>query len=1183
MDDKPTREELMEEIQCLRQKARQFDTLVDNLNGIVYRCRNDENWTMEFISGGSKILTGYHPEDLINNNLISYKELIHPEDRDMVWDTIQTAVDDKKSYAFTYRLFTADGIEKWVWEQGCALQSDGKVEALEGFITDITVMKQSEEAMKESEKRYRLLADNTQDVIWMLDMDIRFTYVNPAIEAMFGYTPEEWIGTYLADHCDEHYMQQMKEIIAYNLGHLNDRRGIRFETVMRRRDGSLIPVEIHGSFLLDKKGIPIGLQGTTRDITERKLNEKNLYESEARFQTLIENLPDSVFVLDLDGKLLMVNKTSCLHTGYSHGELLNLYVHNIDPESGERNDKEKIWLKLKSNETATIHSNILRKNSSSYPADIHMSRLKMNEKPIILAVVRDVSERKKNEEALRKNEEYLKERNIFIETILDNLPIGLAVNNTLDGKVIYINKQFENIYGWHREKIDTVQHFFENVYPDPDYRQKVITRVLDDISSNDPKRMIWNDVKITTQKKTNKYITAINIPLPVQNLMISTVQDDTDRKQQEDALRKSEKLLNDVQRLAKVGGWEYDALENIMYWTNEVYNIHGFPVDEIDHDSHELIEKSLECYDINDRPRVLNAFNSCLNEGIPYDMDVRFTSRRGEGKWIRTTAYAIKENDIIVKVIGNMIDITDQRLATQALYESEKKYRALFDNMLNGFALHEIVLDKNGEAVDYIFREVNNAYRQMTGLNSKNIIGKTVTEVFPGIEQDQVEWIRLYGEVAINEKEIRFEQYSDTLDRWYSILAYSPKKGFFATVIEDVTERKKAEEEKKRIEEKLRQSMKLESIGQLAGGIAHDFNNLLTVITGHCELVLMELNPHENIYDDIIEIKATADRATQITRQLLAFSRKQVISPKVLNLNNIILNQQKMLGRLIGEAIRFITNLADDLWNIKIDPSQLDQILVNFSVNARDAIQGAGTITIETLNVYLDEASGNNSITPSGEYVMIAYSDSGAGMDALTREKVFEPFFSTKSERKGTGLGLSTVYGIVKQNNGIINVYSEPGMGTTFKVYFPRYIGESDTTVDKKHEITLMGNETVLVVEDERHILSLTEKVLSRHGYTVIACNTTDEAIKIAKDNAGKIDLLLTDVVMPFMNGKELEAQVRALNPDIKTLFMSGYTANIIAHHGVIEEGVEFIQKPFNMKSLTEKVREVLDKKRTNE
>ncbi|MBN1291422.1 MAG: PAS domain S-box protein [Candidatus Latescibacteria bacterium] len=1179
MDDKPTREELMEEIKRLREKARQFDTLVDNLNGMVYRCKNDEDWTMEYVSGGSKLLTGYDPEDFIGNGAISINKLIHKDDCEMVYNTIRTAVKEHSSYALIYRIISAEGKEKWLWEQGYTVICEGEVKTLEGFITDITVMKQAEEALKKSEERYRLLADNTLDAIWKMDMNGRFTYVNSAIKTMFGYTPEEWIGSLLSDHCDEEYMERMKDIMTHHLEHLNKHRGIIFETVMRRRDGSPISVEVHSTSLLNDEGKPVGFHGTTRDITERKRTRKDLFDSEQRFRALIENLPDSVFVLDLDGKLLIVNQASCLHTGFSQDELLNFSVNDIDPESADRHDRQKIWLSLKTGDTAKVQSHILRKDGSHYPAEIHMNRLVMNERPIILAVVRDVSERQKNEEALRKSEEYLKERNIFIETILDNLPIGLAVNSTLDGSVIYMNKQFANIYGWPREKVDSVQHFFELVYPDPDYRQEIMSRVLDDINSGDPKRMIWNDIKITTQEKTNKYVTAMNIPLPDQNVMISTVQDVTDRKFAEDALRKSEKLLNEVQKLTKVGGWEYNVPDQKIFWTEEVYNIHGFSKGENELDSKQLIDKSIECYDPNDRLKIVNAFTRCVNEGIPYDLEVKFSSNRGERKWVRTTAYAQKENDTIVKIIGNLIDITDQKLATEALSESERKYRSLFDNMLNGFALHEIVLDQNGKPVDFIFREVNNAYRRMTGISTKNILGKTVTEVFPGIENDPAGWIPLYAEVALNDKEIRFEQYAEPLDKWYSILAYSPKKGFFATVVEDITERKHAEEERIQLEEKLRQSLKLESIGQLAGGVAHDFNNLLTIITGNCELILMELNSRDSIYDDVTEIKTTAERATQITRQLLTFSRKQIISPKVLNLNKIINAQQKMLSRLIGEDIRFIFDLADGLWNIKIDPSQLDQILVNFSVNARDAIEGVGTIKIETRNVSLDETFDEKNVNTSpGEYVMLAYSDSGVGMDAETRDKAFEPFFSTKSESKGTGLGLSTVYGIVKQNDGIINVYSEPGIGTTFKVYFPRFMGEHEGIVEKMQGIPLKGNETVLIVEDEPHILSLAQKVLSRYGYSVLACNTTDEAIKLVNDYTGEIHLLLTDVVMPVMNGKELQTLIQPIKPGIKTIFMSGYTADVIAHHGVIDKGVEFIQKPFNMITLAEKVREVLDR-----
>jgi signal transduction histidine kinase/ActR/RegA family two-component response regulator len=388
----------------------------------------------------------------------------------------------------------------------------------------------------------------------------------------------------------------------------------------------------------------------------------------------------------------------------------------------------------------------------------------------------------------------------------------------------------------------------------------------------------------------------------------------------------------------------------------------------------------------------------------------------------------------------------------------------------------------------------------------------------------------------------------------------------------------RAAQERERIEAELRQAQKMEAVGRLAGGIAHDFNNMLGVIIGYSEVALEGLPPVDPLHDQIQEIKKAAQRSADLTRQLLAFSRKQVVAPKVIDLNKTIADREKMLARLIGEDIEVKYLPGADLWSVFLDPSQIDQILANLAVNARDAIADTGTITIETNNIFLDEAyCGKYAQASPGEYVVLSFSDTGMGMDAETIEHIFEPFFTTKKEGTGTGLGLSTVFGIVRQYEGFIHTYSEPGLGTTFKIYFPRHLGEAEATLQKEQEASLEGTETVLIVEDEEQLLDLARTVLTRSGYNVLVARTPREACRLAENYEGDIHLLLTDVVMPEMNGKELQAQIGALRPGIKTLFMSGYTANVITHRGVIDRGVEFINKPFTVNSLTQKIREVLE------
>ncbi|MEJ2157253.1 MAG: PAS domain S-box protein [Desulfobacteraceae bacterium] len=394
----------------------------------------------------------------------------------------------------------------------------------------------------------------------------------------------------------------------------------------------------------------------------------------------------------------------------------------------------------------------------------------------------------------------------------------------------------------------------------------------------------------------------------------------------------------------------------------------------------------------------------------------------------------------------------------------------------------------------------------------------------------------------------------------------------YVAVKEDITQRKE-------LEEQLRQSQKMEAVGQLAGGVAHDFNNMLGVIIGHAELALGNADLADGLRKNLKEILAAGLRSSDITRQLLAFARKQTIAPKVLDLNETVEGMLKLLRRLIGEDIDLVWMPGAGLWPVKMDPSQIDQILANLCINARDAISGVGRISIETKRVVFDKAycEIHRGFSP-GEYVMLAVSDTGSGMDKVTKEKIFEPFFTTKGMGMGTGLGLATVYGIVKQNQGFINVYSESGEGSTFKIYLLRHatpLRRDKKAIAKPQD--LKGDETILLVEDEALNLELFEMMLKTYGYQVIAASSPRDALHEAEGYAGKIHMLLTDIIMPEMNGQDLAEAIASDYPDIMCLYMSGYTDNIIVHQGILDEGVHFIQKPFSMLDLAVKVREVLD------
>jgi signal transduction histidine kinase/ActR/RegA family two-component response regulator len=457
----------------------------------------------------------------------------------------------------------------------------------------------------------------------------------------------------------------------------------------------------------------------------------------------------------------------------------------------------------------------------------------------------------------------------------------------------------------------------------------------------------------------------------------------------------------------------------------------------------------------------------------------------------------------------------------------------------------------------------------LTGLT--NVVGKKVTEVIPGIRETNPELFDIYGRVASTGNPERFETYVDALGIWFSVSVYCPARNHFVAVFDNVTERRK-------LEEQLRQSQKMEAVGRLAGGIAHDFNNLLLVINGYSEILLHHIGEKSSLRKDVEAIRQAGDRAASLTRQLLAFSRRQVLQPKMLDLNGLVADMGTMLRRLIGEDVEFRAVLGRELGIVKADPGQVEQVILNLVVNARDAMPGGGRLTVETANVFLDgDFASKHSYAAIGPHVLLAVSDTGVGMSEDTQARLFEPFFTTKEKGKGTGLGLSTVYGIVHQSQGYIRVDSEVGKGTTVKIYLPRVEGAVEAFSPVLPEAP-KGSETVLVVEDESSVRELIVRVLSEKGYRMLCAAEGNEGLRIAGNHREPIDLLLTDMVMPRMGGRELANRLEAAMPGLKVLFMSGYTEDAVSHRGVLQVGLSFLQKPFTSDALVRKVRETLDR-----
>ena len=604
----------------------------------------------------------------------------------------------------------------------------------------------------------------------------------------------------------------------------------------------------------------------------------------------------------------------------------------------------------------------------------------------------------------------------------------------------------------------------------------------------------------------------------------------------------------------------------IVFANNAAASLHGYDTAE------ELMALNLEALDTPESKALqVERFKEIAEHGEAR-FEVEHLRKDGSTFQLDVLAKQIEWNELPA-VLSIATDITERIKAERQLRQSEQRVQSIVRSAPIGI----------GVVVNRVISEVNPWLCKITGYEAGDLIGQSVRMLYTS--NDDFEYV--YGE---KDRQIRSRGTGTVETRWKRqdgtiidiLLSSTPieardlSKGVTFTAL-DISERNQAETEREKLQSQLTQAQKMESVGRLAGGVAHDFNNMLSVILGNAELAIGDLSEDSLLRSRLDEILNAAERSAKLTSQLLAFARKQTVVPETLDLNETITSMLKMLLRLIGEDIDLLWQPSPRLALVHIDPGQVDQILANLIINARDAIGSRhGKIIIETSHIQFDkDYCANHPGFITGDFVMLAVSDDGCGMDEDTRKHIFEPFFTTKATGEGTGLGLATVYGIAKQNNGFANFYSEPEQGSTFRIYLPA-IGEKtlqESDDNNGNETQLGGGETILIVEDETAILRMARMMLNRLGYSVLTASTPNDAIRITEEYDGRIDLLITDVVMPKMNGRDLSETLQKINPRLKILFMSGYTANVIEHQGVLEKGMNFIQKPFTNRQLAQKVR----------
>jgi len=1028
-------------------------------------------------------------------------------------------------------------------------------------ILDITALKKTEEALRESEEKYRTLVDNMQDGAYRCDLNGNLVFVSPSAAKMLGYSsPELMMGMNISE--DFYYYPEEREKLIKVL----DENGkvTHYDVTLKRHDnGKPVLISTNSQFYFGKDGNIVGIEGVFSDVTERKHAEEALKKSEALLSRMIEASPAGILVL-VARVPRKVNRALCRITGYSQEEMISQSTRHLYFSDEEYARVGEAYKEMNSDGLSIIETRLRHKEGFELNVLIYISHINPdNPQEGDVAVILDITDLKRAESALRESEEKYR-------TIVDNMQ-DIVYRCDLNGTITYSSPSAVPLLGCSSAESMigmSIKDFFNYPDNDADYKKQV-KYLLENGRMNQYEvtlKRIDNGEPVIVLANSRLYRNKEGNIVGVEGVYT----DITRRKMAEEALKNSEEFLRKIFDVSPIG--IILLVERVFMKVNDyICRISGYT-------EQELLGQSARILYINDK-----AFNRVGDEIYP-QMEkggIGMTEsliRRKDGTVINVMLCmsrldaADKKKEVVVTIQ----DITERKQAEEALKKNEAMLKSLLDATPIGVSL----------LINRIHIKVNNSLCRILGYSEQELLGQS-TQIFYSNEEEYKKMDALYEQmeregIAIKESQIKRKD-GVLLD---TILCLSPfdindKSAGVALTILDITEQKKVEAERTHLQEMLLHSQKIESLGRLAGGIAHDFNNLLTAIMGNTEMAMRQLDPSGKPYSRLTVIKSAAEGAANLTRQLLAFSRKQIIEPKIINLNDLIEHVYKMILTLIGENIKLHIIYNKELASIKADPGQIEQVVINLAANARDAMPDGGDLTIETSEVYLDQkyVKLHPDLMP-GNYIMIAVNDTGAGMSKDTMIHAFEPFFTTKELGRGTGLGLATVYGIVKQNGGTIEVYSEISHGTVFKVYFP-VSSQPKSDLQQFEETSMMpaGTETVLVVEDKVEVLEFCRDVLVQLGYNVLTAESGEQALSVSDNYKDIIQLFMTDVVLPGMNGRAAAERISSLRPGIKILYNSGYTAEVIDKQGILEKGINFISKPFTSQELSVKIREILDKK----
>ena len=903
-------------------------------------------------------------------------------------------------------------------------------------------------------------------------------------------------------------------------------------------------------------------------------------DGQRRYRNILDSIQESYFEVDLKGNILFFNDRASRELGYQSDDLRGGNFRNfMDVENAGKVLEAFHRVYETGNPVTGLEWRFLRKDQSLMDVESSVALLCDDDgRPVgFRGVVRNISDRKRTERELRESEERYR-------TILDIMEEAYFEYD-LKGNITFANEAACKMFDCRLDELIGLNYREYHFPTEAEEAYRVFRHIYE---SGRPHLRLDHDIMLKNGEIRSYQINAAlkrDEAGAACGFRVLTW-DVTQKKRTLDALRESEARYRMIVENMHDTIWTMDLNLNYTYQSPSEIRVTGYTPEEIMH---------LPLQEVLTPESFERAFGVLARElereqsGEPVDpnrsvtLELEMRHKRGHNIWQEVTASFNRDDQgrpQEIMFIGR--DITQRKKVEEALRESERRYRMIVENMQDTIS----VLDMN---LNYLYQSPSEI----------KITGYTPEEIMRIPIDRQLTPESLERTAAILAEELSKEQSGEPVDpnrsRTFEVEIYRKDGGtvwleMTASFNRDeagrpmsillagrnISERKKAALEKEHLEKQLLQMQRLETVGRLAGGVAHDFNNMLNVILGYVDLGKLRLTPDQPIYGDILEIEKAAERSRDLTAQLLAFSRKQIISPRPVNLNRLIMEAQKAIARLIGEHIEFAFYPAPDLWTIKFDPLQAEQILMNLAVNARDAMPTGGKLTVETSNAFLDEAFCRQHLEcEPGAYVLLTVTDNGTGIDNRNLPYVFEPFFTTKDIGKGTGLGLATVYGIVKQNNGFISVYSEPGQGSAFKIYLPKIDGPAEIQPVVSEPVK-PGTGTILLVEDDEMVLKMVTDMLEAMGYMVIAAASAVEALSICEKGSAPIDLVLSDVVMPQMGGRELRDRLRVIRPELKVLFMSGYTSNVILHHGVLEEGVQFIQKPFSMSELARRIKELM-------